>query len=1328
MDMSDLQKHPFHHIKADPIPLEKITRKEIYEKISANAITHAREIAHFLLPYNQINTIYENYPNDIQRVLLTVLKTWDVSTATPSWCHLKSVLELFSMERLIHEIEDEILRGCTGSSSVNTPRARTHKDFEGNIILTLTSPIPNITIQRHSEEEIKNLNKNLDFITEQSSETEMRIKIFKMNGILIDKLEITTLEDPKLQIMIPIEETPHVHTNKTIKIVTHGYADILEFIEKIQNVVEPSANIEYISNGGEHRTTVTREKWYRLCWKYLRVYFSLKNAKHIIEAIQFPPYRKGNKISELAYLLKNALMEKEKVGVITNYNTDDHLEFLKKDRMSNLRNYQKRILVIYPNPVIFFNIRYTESESLCDLEDEIMAGEDDIKSLLLLNKGLLRDQKNYFVNIIAAPNMDDGKNSLPCGECHILHKCDVSNVKQLKDYFTKILLRLLQDVKNTDRSNSTFMKVLSNIFGFLATRKTIRSHVPAINANPVKQIQSLMLNTEQLQILYSDEKKKIIFGNFGSGKSLIALYQIKDLVEFADKATVILYICWEINSMFVNDVQTFVQTISTNDLVKIHVYSIIEICAHLNITSVPSLALLITELLRTYEETLIHLIVDEFNGEQLNLTAAKDLRETLTRKELTDSFITILPHSLSKRRTLVYKGNEEPHENYRYDKTDIKIFKLTKCMRTTENIFKLNKAIEDMLCEERTIIYQPKQPNVIKAKTPETDPIKTNPSRNEEKKKTKESSELNTPESLFDETEITVKDSERTSIKPGAGADNKSSIETPIDLDVYAASLSKMPLDKSKKTVTQYDYPETRCIGHNITGIIPRYVTFLNQKQSRIKLEQQLLHDLISQLAIILENSFSSVTTRRLVLCNEYFHYLVLKNVLLLLNVNFIEFTEYSDWQPKDKDGVHVAFPFESQCTLTNYVGCRGKEADQVVMCIDPAARKLKHLALECMTRSHSELIILGIHAGKAATFCERWLPYWLQRWWSGEECFAQIFDNIRKKNLLQFEKWSSVSMDNDTNLTSDCCQINICSKKYREYIHYLKESEVTVVESMSDKGVDLTAFKLLQSTESVKNLKCLYKNERECSLAWRAEGFTYIVRAKEIDNNSDWYEVCRTRQSHRTVKNLKLRCNYKFSVTAVSNLNHSDDKIVKYFHYDKNSLHAVKDLFKIIENENTVKLKKLLSVGPSLHNMRDVDDNTPLIWAARNTDNSLMVKDFIEYGCDVWAMNKYKSNAYHFAAEFNRHTILDTLCRHDVTNINRGDVNNWTPLYYAACCGNISCVDVLLRQNNIVVAVKDRWGRTAYDMAGKEKNAQNRDKIRRMIKDYEMSKKKSED
>ncbi|XP_057297470.1 uncharacterized protein LOC130628546 [Hydractinia symbiolongicarpus] len=186
----------------------------------------------------------------------------------------------------------------------------------------------------------------------------MRILVYKNDNYSPDKLEISSLDAPTVKIFVPVKDIPHLHKTKNIKVVTHGYTDILTFIEDIQNVEELSALVEYISHGGDHRTTCTRAEWYKLCLEYLFPYFSL-NDENIRESIQFPPYKKGNKISELAYLLKNALMVTKNVGVITSYNTEEHLTFLKYPSKNNLVNYQKRILIIFPNPIGYFNIRYT---------------------------------------------------------------------------------------------------------------------------------------------------------------------------------------------------------------------------------------------------------------------------------------------------------------------------------------------------------------------------------------------------------------------------------------------------------------------------------------------------------------------------------------------------------------------------------------------------------------------------------------------------------------------------------------------------------------------------------------------------------------------------------------------------------------------------------------------------------------------------------------------------------------------------------------------------------------------------------------------------------
>ncbi|XP_057299166.1 putative ankyrin repeat protein RBE_0319 [Hydractinia symbiolongicarpus] len=158
-------------------------------------------------------------------------------------------------------------------------------------------------------------------------------------------------------------------------------------------------------------------------------------------------------------------------------------------------------------------------------------------------------------------------------------------------------------------------------------------------------------------------------------------------------------------------------------------------------------------------------------------------------------------------------------------------------------------------------------------------------------------------------------------------------------------------------------------------------------------------------------------------------------------------------------------------------------------------------------------------------------------------------------------------------------------------------------------------------------------------------------------------------------------------------------------------------NIVEIIKSNDIEKLKKLLSIHPNIVHMRDEYKHTPLMRTVCFTDNTSMVEILISYGSDVWAEDSVKQNSYHFAAYRDRHTILDMLCRHDVTNINRGDVNNFTPLHLAAMFGNISCVDVLLRHENIDVTIKDKYGNTAYDDAGDEHN---REIIRRKIKEYE--------
>lgn len=134
---------------------------------------------------------------------------------------------------------------------------------------------------------------------------------------------------------------------------------------------------------------------------------------------------------------------------------------------------------------------------------------------------------------------------------------------------------------------------------------------------------------------------------------------------------------------------------------------------------------------------------------------------------------------------------------------------------------------------------------------------------------------------------------------------------------------------------------------------------------------------------------------------------------------------------------------------------------------------------------------------------------------------------------------------------------------------------------------------------------------------------------------------------------------------------------------------------------------------------MRDDNGFTPLMLTAVYTNNSSMVKLLIEYGCDVWAEDKDRRNSYHHAAFYDRHAILRVLCQHEVTYINRRDVYNQTPLDEATHNCNISCVDALLRCDNIEVTITSNDGHNVYDVAERWENRQNREIIKAMIKNF---------
>ncbi|XP_057296844.1 uncharacterized protein LOC130625760 [Hydractinia symbiolongicarpus] len=1143
----------------------------------------------------------------------------------------------------------------------------------------------------------------------------------KAGDTFINKLEISTIHDPTFNICVQVEDVPHLHTSSNdsggeVTVLTHGYDSMIDFMETLKQLKEIECMVKYIVNGGNHIMSRSLEEWHQLCWKYIITYFGLGSMSHIRETIQFPPYRRGCKISELAYLFKKAFLEK--VGILTGYNTKEHLMFLNCDEnlrqsIGKLENHEKRILIVYPTPLVFFNVRYTDATKYDDVISEIERGENDIKSLIFINKKIIKDENTAFVNVIAAPNLEKSTSLLMCNKCHLLDGEVLRNVNSLIKRFKMILENLNYNGNKWNAEKVTFLKVLGNIFGFMATRKSIRRYVPAFKAQPAEQVRSLMLNVEQLKVLHSDKRKKIILGGFGSGKSLIALYQMEHLNESAEKKTSIFYVYWDANSLMVHDVRKFVETLPKNELSVIYVFNVKDLSEHLKLTAIPSLAQLILELLHNYPGTVIHVFVDEYDAEQLNLFEARKLNSVLKMAKLEEACITILPHSLSKNRTYVSKRTEKPHGNYQFKATGMEIFELTRCMRTTQRIFQLTNAVEKMIGEEKTVFYQPK------IAVNDYDDYSVNASKSP-LNATKGRREVIVPARLDfvgSDTMSGMTNLHKNVLKKSSSNINRFNFHIPKDIDVVSASVSSMPVDKSTKTVTQYAYPETISVGHNIIGNMPTCLTFSVHSPSHF-------HEMITKLSIIIGESFFKENMSKLVICNTPLHYFVMKNALKLMDINFIDYIEYSGWQLKDADENVVISPLQKRCMLrlTDYTGSRGDEADQVVVCIEPSACRLKHLTLECMNRSHCDLILIGISYEEAPTAIERSLPIWVQKKWQKHRSMGIFLSQVAQKGLLQMNYCVTFSHKDETIcLTKDNrdFRINVASKKYKECMKTLKQRNVIFEDTGSDEH-DATAFKMLENTSPVTDLRCVGTGQRECLLTWKSEGFVYIVR-KWSDDGGVWIEVGRTRQCYCIFKSLIHDSKYKFSVTAVSNVDSSDCEI-DYIHMKTSSIYSY--IEELIQDNRVVEMETLVALYPQVVYMRDKDGNTPLMLSAIYNNNPPMVHLLIINGSNSLATDKFGLNSYHMAAMAGNSNALYALCQHNKEWINAQDGRYRTALHYAAMYGHVECVDVLLRCWLISTSIKDENSRNAYDVAGFKHNQHNRSKIRKMIENYNVKQK----
>lgn len=1214
------------------------------------------------------------------------------------------------------------------------------KNNQGNIVMQFEYAYSNSSIQNISVTTLENFTKQSkqlqldnDYIVEKK-EGKLILVIYKQIVELIIDLSIMLVDNKSTSQLISIEDITlaiaHKCTMNHLNVITHNSATLSKQIDFIVKTKTNEADIEFLCGGSLQR--MTGEEYEAFERGYTHRYFTVKDMC-MAEPLQFPPPMPNQKYSTVAQRIKDVMIKSQHqlFTIFTHYNTKEHIKFLKLDKEfpADLKRTvpgNNRILLVFLDSII--NIRYTEATDAFSIQAEFKSGEEDLKDLSIVNKKYLKSGNMTIINVVAAPNFENTQDTCICSDCDLLCKRTWSEDRNIQDFFSNILQK--SEAEGSDISGKEqYISIVSKIMCFMATRKSLYS-VPSLSKNTHEQISSLILSPQQLRYLYSNSLRKIIIGPLGSGKTVLALSHLELTYKLSESDSVIYYVIWDDKTLLTQDVAGHANRFDYKANVTVVVKNIVELAKDLKMKKTLTLSYLLKSLVKKHVDEKLHLIIDELNGELLDIEESSSFKQYLeTETKLQDSLIVFLPQSIEKHRTFISHEKVTRHDKYKFAETGMKVLKLNKAMRTTKLIFQFLQAFEKEVSQKKVTIKLPEQEsNKIDDKmtarifTKISSPFSKicrqikQPQQQPQQPQQQQLPQQQLPrQQLPQQHKLQHQYQEQQQQQQlqqqekviSSNTEEEELFEAPIDIDVIAASMHDKDLSENVRSDITLNFNTADLIGHNIEGTKP---CLIHPSTKQITEEE-----FIPMLAFVLQDVCLRRSTKRLFIYNTIRQKTLFYKLLKLLKIDFVHYDESTGWKVLSSKETNVCrFPHsQGYNLLTTPEGSRGIEAAECICIIESNDCTLKHFTLEAMSRATQKLVLLSSSNVYTSDTIESSIGHIISKLVSEylvEHIMGPSSDGETEVPFTKFREGENKIVFN----------INTCCWKFEEMVNDLEQTVDFQLPSESTNAHEIV-IKNLHPPGKVDNTICSYVSETSCALSWRSDVDKYTVKKQE---GKVWSTLASGITSNKyIVDGVQIDERYKFCVIASNKVGQSDDSIFSYRHSYRN-VKGIKfrDIKTLILKNEINKVRTLLSIHSSIVHMRDQYKNTPLIWTARYTDYPSVIQLLIQHGSDVWARENYQANSFHHAAWNDRPNVLQVLCRHDVTHINRADIFNRTPLYSAAFYGNPSCVDVLLHHNNVDVTITDTFGRTAYDAAGLWKNKQNREIIRQKIKDYEMS------
>ena len=327
-------------------------------------------------------------------------------------------------------------------------------------------------------------------------------------------------------------------------------------------------------------------------------------------------------------------------------------------------------------------------------DQKVHACCQNLKLFMALHHQIVLRSNLIIVGLVVVPDVTKigDANNVFCAEYRrfnlFISQGDIIDACTFTEWWGKNMHPLVTSLRNwkLPAKESQVIDLFTNIIKFVRKRIICQSQI--------------ILSDEQEEVINinkSKENKIIVTGPFGCGKSILGILQLTQLFKIAIEKTKIFYLIDQVNSLYELKMKEIVKSFPENKLVEVISRNVDVIRENLGLANSVSISEVIKQLFLKHKNEMVHIIIDEYDGEILDKFEALKMKNIVIEDQddrVKAATVWVIGHSLKSRREYINRSSDVEeyvkHNKYQYALTGMKVYELGK-------VFRNKKTVNDIL-------------------------------------------------------------------------------------------------------------------------------------------------------------------------------------------------------------------------------------------------------------------------------------------------------------------------------------------------------------------------------------------------------------------------------------------------------------------------------------------------------------------------------------------------------------------------------------------------------------------------------------------------------